>query len=71
MIEEENTDVVHADQDARVRRSSRIIQKPAHLNDYEVLHDVDITTDGNLVHFALIVESELVNFDEATTDNNW
>jgi len=62
--------VVHADQDAHVRRSSRIIQKPAHLDDYEVLHDADITTDGNLVHFALIAASEPMNFDEAATNNN-
>jgi len=63
--------VVLADQEVHIRRSSRTIQKPSHLSDYEVIHDVDITTEGNLVHFALIAESEPVSFVEAAAINNW
>jgi len=35
------------------------------------MHDVDITVNGNLVHFALIVEFEHVSFDKAATYNSW
>jgi len=58
------------DQDIHVRRSFSTIQKPSCLNDYELLHDVDVTPEGNLVHIALIAESEAINFDEAATDAN-
>ena len=36
-----------------------------------MLSDVDVSADGNLVHFALFSEAEPINFEDAMTDQRW
>ena len=47
---------------------SRTVQKLALLTDYELLFDFAVTSDGNLVHFALVAEVEPITFEDASTD---
>jgi len=70
VLEEDNvaSKVGSIDQDIHVRRSSRTVQKQSRLNDYELLHDTDVTPEGDLAYSTLI----LMNFDEAATyANGW
>ena len=50
------------------KRSTRVSQLPSHLSDYEMFHDSTITSEGELVHFALIAQSKPVDFEKAMTN---
>lgn len=51
-----------------MKRSTRVSQLPSHLSDYEMFHDSTITSEGELVHFALIAQSKPVDFEKAMTN---
>ncbi|PNX79017.1 putative copia-type protein, partial [Trifolium pratense] len=56
------------DDDDRIHlsaRPQRIKHVPARLNDCEVTHDSAVNDEGELIHFALLADSELVNFRDA------
>lgn len=40
-----------------VKRSSRVTQPYVRLDNYEVVYDAKVNADGELMHFALLVES--------------
>ncbi|XP_050896665.1 uncharacterized protein LOC127103453 [Lathyrus oleraceus] len=44
---------------------------PARLQYYEVVGDDEVTPDGNLVHFALLIGVEPINYNEALKNKNW
>jgi len=67
--EEESAD--KAITELAVRKSGRRSQLPSYLQDYDITHDVIVTSDGNLVHSALIAESEPITFEEAARDGHW
>lgn len=54
-----------------VRRSERVRQLPSRLQDYDMESDSAVNADGDLVHFALFCETELVSVDEAMEDPKW
>lgn len=47
------------------RRSLRPRQLPQRLSDYDVVSDDAVNSEGELIHFALLSESEPVSLDEA------
>lgn len=53
------------------RRSLRQRQVPARLNDYEIMPDGAIDDEGDLVHFALLAETEPVTLQEAMKNSKW
>ena len=57
--------------DLALRKSGRRSQLSSYLRDYDITHDTVITSDGNLVHSALIAESEPITFEEAARDGHW
>ncbi|OIV93118.1 hypothetical protein TanjilG_20780 [Lupinus angustifolius] len=59
------------EQSADRRRPSRTRQAPQRLSDYEIFPDSNITTEGDLVHIALLAEMEPVSFDEAVKESHW
>ena len=67
--EEESAD--KAITELAVRKSGRRSQLPSYLQDYDITHDAIVTSDGNLVHSALIAESEPITFEEAARDGHW
>jgi len=56
--------------DLVVRKSGRRSQPPSYLQDYDITHDTVVTSDGSLVHSALIAESEAITFEEAARDGH-
>lgn len=53
-----------------VRRSSRARKPSIRLHKYEVLSNTTVNTNGEFLHFALLVESEPVSCNEALNDPN-
>jgi hypothetical protein len=53
------------------RRPQRNRVPPTRLQDYEVTGDDEVTPDGELVHFALLVGAEPINYSEALKSNKW
>jgi hypothetical protein len=53
------------------RRPVRQKQIPARLNDYEIMTDSVVNDEGDIVHFALLAETEPVNFEEAVKNSKW
>jgi hypothetical protein len=51
--------------------SKRVRAPSQRLQGYEVYRDDVINTEGDLVHFALFVDSEPVNFEEAIASEVW
>ncbi|PNX76333.1 putative LRR receptor-like protein kinase [Trifolium pratense] len=62
-VQAENADVPE-DVEASVR-PQRTRHAPARLNDCEVTHDSAVNDEGELIHFALLADSEPVNFRDA------
>ena len=58
------------DQEA-IRRSSQVKQPSTHLQDYDLLHDYVVSSEGNLIHFAFIAEVEPLSFEDAKTNAKW
>lgn len=52
-------------------RPARVRQPPQRLHDYDLISDDAVTNEGELIHFALLAESEPVNFEEAIHDQKW
>lgn len=46
-------------------------QAPQRFNDYKVWHDSTITADGDLLHLALLTETEPVIFNEEIKSEKW
>jgi len=53
------------------RRPVRQKQIPARLNDYEIMTDNAVNDKGGIMHFALLAETKLVNFEEAVKNSKW
>jgi len=53
------------------RRSLRQKHVPARLNDCEITFDGAVNYEGDIVHFALLVESEPVTLEEAMKNAEW
>ena len=76
-LEEEGTvtDVVTNEADQHIEpqphRGTRQRRQPISLVDFEVYSDDAITSDGDLVHFALIAEAEPVGYEEAMKEEKW
>ncbi|RDY14592.1 hypothetical protein CR513_00320, partial [Mucuna pruriens] len=62
--EEELTAAPTFNQDPGVTRS-------LYLKDQELFHDSAVTSEGELVHSALIAEAKPVEFDKAVTEEKW
>ncbi|PNX57785.1 hypothetical protein L195_g050580, partial [Trifolium pratense] len=63
-----------SDDDDRIHmvgRTQRTKRVPARLNDYEVIQDNAVNDEGDLIHFALLADSEPVNFKDALKSNVW
>ena len=46
-------------------------QVPQRLNDFEMLNDGAINDEGEIVHFALLAESEPLTVEEAMQNKKW
>ncbi|CAJ2637748.1 unnamed protein product [Trifolium pratense] len=53
---------------ARTQRTKRV---PARLNDCEVTQDNAVNDEGDLIHFALLADSEPLNYRDALKSNVW
>jgi transposase InsO family protein len=53
------------------RRPLRQKQVPARLNDCEIMSDGAINDEGDIVHFALLAETEPVTLEEAMKNPKW
>jgi len=53
------------------RRPTRQRGLPQRLRDCELFRDREINNEGDLIHFALMAESEPVNTEEALSDPKW
>ncbi|MCH80809.1 copia-type polyprotein [Trifolium medium] len=63
-----------SDDDNRIHmigRTQRTKRVPARLNDCEVIQDNAVNDEGDLIHFALLADSEPVNFKDALKSNVW
>jgi len=54
-----------------LRKSGQRSRLSSYLRDYDVTHDTIVTSDENLVNFALITESEPITFEETARDGHW
>lgn len=54
-----------------VRRSNRTRVQSVRLQDYDVISDANVNEAGDLVHLALLAETEPVTLDEALRDEKW
>lgn len=52
-------------------RPQRTRQIPSRLQDCEMISDSAVNSEGELIHFALLVETEPVSFEEAIQDPKW
>ena len=43
---------------------------PAHVKDYEVMKDTEITDEG-LVNFSIFANCDPISYEEATSDEKW
>lgn len=68
---EASTSVVATSAASGVRRSQRERQPPQRLQDFEVILDASVNADGELIHFALLVATEPLNYEEALRDKRW
>ncbi|XP_019439043.1 PREDICTED: uncharacterized protein LOC109344742 [Lupinus angustifolius] len=66
-----NDQPVVAQETQNQTRPHRARQPPSRLSDYEVFPDSEITTEGELVHMALLAEMEPVNTEEAFRQSHW
>lgn len=41
------------------------------MHDYELVTNSAVNSEGDLIHFALFVEAEPVDFDDAIQDTKW
>lgn len=53
------------------RRSSRERQLPQRLNDFELIADDVVNSEGELIHFALLAESKPVSLEETMKNHKW
>ncbi|WVY91230.1 hypothetical protein V8G54_036744 [Vigna mungo] len=65
-IEEKSTD-----QGGNLTRFSRTSQLPSHMKDYDLFYEATVTSEGNLVHYALVAEAEPVTFEQVASNNKW
>jgi len=54
--------------DGNVRRSTRKTKLPLHIRDYELFYDAIAIDEGNFVHYAMIVESKPIEFEQVVTN---
>ncbi|MCI18242.1 copia-type polyprotein, partial [Trifolium medium] len=52
-------------------RPQRTRQASNRLNDCEVIHDNAVNDEGELIHFALLADSEPIDFKEALKSDVW
>jgi len=52
-------------------RPQRNRQAPTRLNDCEIIHDNVVNDEGDLIHFALLANSELINYKKALKSDIW
>ena len=53
------------------QRPKRMTQTSTRLSGYEVYTDDPVTDEGNLVHYALFVDVEPVNHEQALKEKVW
>ncbi|XP_047161588.1 uncharacterized mitochondrial protein AtMg00820-like [Vigna umbellata] len=41
------------------------------MRDYDLAYDATVSSEGNFVHYALIAESEPMEFEQAVKDKRW
>lgn len=46
-------------------------QLPQRLNDFELIADDVVNSEGELIHFALLAESKPVSLEEAMKNHKW
>jgi len=69
---EEQEEIVEDEGGAEVaNRPTRNTQPPARLRDYERFPDQAVTNEGDFVQLAILIEVELVSFEEALKQNHW
>lgn len=66
----ERSDVVPAPA-CEQAKPQRTRQAPPRFQDYEMIPDTAVNSEGELIHFALLAETEPVSFEEAIEDPNW
>ncbi|KAI5398701.1 hypothetical protein KIW84_064179 [Lathyrus oleraceus] len=59
------SDTVEVEDGVDSQRPQRIRARLGRLQDYEVTGDNEVTLDGELVNFALLIDVELINYSEA------
>lgn len=60
-----------APQTSEVRRSQRERHPPQRFQDFDMVTDTAVNSEGDLIHFALFAEAEPVTFEEAVQDTKW
>lgn len=55
----------------KVRKLQRDRNVPLRLNDYDMLSNANVSSEGDIVHFALFVEEDPIRFKEAIVDPIW
>ncbi|MCI08950.1 retrovirus-related pol polyprotein from transposon tnt 1-94, partial [Trifolium medium] len=69
---EENVNEASLDEDQGTSvRPQRTKQVPRRLVDCEVVHDDEIGSDGELVHYAMLADVESLDYEAAMNDKAW
>lgn len=59
----------HDDKETLIQRPQRTRKTPTRLQDYEVIGDNEVTSDGDLVQFSLIAYANPINHNKALRTN--
>lgn len=56
---------------AQNQKSQRDREFPAKYTNFEMLHEIEVTPEGDLVHFALLADAEPIDHEEAMKEYVW
>ena len=72
MLEEQVTDGESEEQLPAIQRQrQRQRNLPARFNEFEMASDADISEEGELIHYALMADSEPLDLNEALKQSKW